>query len=80
METERLSIGDIISISEHKTFTNTRCCPHCGESYYMENNSMSTCVYYPPIFKNGVNINPNRNTITVNCTCMACGKEFSYAR
>lgn len=65
---------------EHKTPINTRCCPHCGESYYMENNSMSTCVYYPPIFKNGVNINPDRNKTTVNCTCMACGKEFSYTR
>jgi hypothetical protein len=59
---------------------NSQCCPYCGESYYMENNSMSTCVYYPPIFKNGVNINPDRNTTTVNCTCMACGKEFSYTR
>ncbi len=57
-----------------------QCCPHCGESYYMENNSMSTCVYYPPIFKNGINVNPDRNKTTVNCTCMACGKEFSYTR
>lgn len=55
-------------------------CPHCGESYYMENYSDCTAVYYPPIYKDGVNINPDRNTITTHCTCMNCGKEFSYKR
>ena len=55
-------------------------CPHCGESYYMENYSTSTCMYYPPIYKDGVNINPDRNTTTVHCTCMNCGKEFSFER
>lgn len=63
---------------ESKTLINNRLCPHCGGSYYMENNSMSTCVYYPPIYKNGININPDRNKTTVNCTCLECGKEFSY--
>lgn len=59
------------------TQTNHRC-PHCGESYYMEKYSLSTAVYYPPIYKNGVNINPDRNTTTTYCTCMNCGKDFSY--
>lgn len=53
-------------------------CPHCGESYYMENYSMTTAVYYPPIYKNGVNINPDRNTTTTHCTCMNCGKNFTF--
>lgn len=53
-------------------------CPHCGESYYMENYSASTCVYYPPIYKNGANINPDRNQTTTFCTCLNCGKDFSY--
>lgn len=39
-------------------------CPHCGESYYTIEESLSTCVYYPPIIKDGVNINPDRNTTT----------------
>lgn len=56
------------------------CCPHCGESYYMENYSTCTAVYYPPIYKDGVNINPDRNTTTTHCTCMNCGKEFSFTR
>lgn len=55
-------------------------CPHCGESYYTENYSSCTAVYYPPIYKNGVNINPDRNITTTHCTCMNCGKEFSYQR
>lgn len=55
-------------------------CPHCGESYYMENYSTTTAVYYPPIYKDGVNINPDRNTTTTHCTCMNCGKEFSFTR
>lgn len=52
-------------------------CPHCGESYYQENHSYVTAVYYPPIYKNGVNINPNKNTSTTHCTCMNCGKDFT---
>ena len=51
-------------------------CPYCGESYYMEKYSMSTAVCYPPIWKDGVNVNPNRNTTTIYCRCMACGKDF----
>jgi hypothetical protein len=46
----------------------------------MENYNTSTCVYYPPIYKDGVNINPDRNTCTTHCTCLNCGKEFSFTR
>ena len=53
-------------------------CPHCGESYYMVKYSYKTAVYYPPIYKDGVNINPDRNTCTTYCECMNCGKEFSF--
>lgn len=53
-------------------------CPHCGESYYMENYNTRTCLYYPPIYKDGVNINPDRNITTTYCTCMNCGKGFSF--
>ena len=53
-------------------------CPHCGESYYMEKYSMTTAAYYPPIYKNVVNINPDRNTTTTYCECMNCKKEFYY--
>lgn len=62
------------------TFSRGKKCPHCGESYYMENHSRSTAMYFPPIYKNGVNINPDRNITTTYCTCMNCGKEFSFKR
>lgn len=55
-------------------------CPYCGESYYMENYSSCTAVYYPPIYKDGVNINPDRNAKTTHCTCMNCKKDFTYKR
>ena len=54
-------------------------CPHCGESYYRENYSVCTAVYYPPIWKNGVNINPDKNTHTTYCTCLNCGNDFCYS-
>lgn len=53
-------------------------CPNCGESYYRENYSTITAVYYPQIYKNGVNINSDRNQSTTHCTCMNCGKDFSF--
>ena len=51
-------------------------CPNCGKSYYTELYSESTCVYYPPIWKDGVNINTDRNKRTTHCKCLYCGKEF----
>ena len=53
-------------------------CPKCGESYYQELYSSCTCVYYPPIYKDGVNINPDRNKTTTHCKCINCGENFSY--
>ena len=50
----------------------------CGESYYQENYTTTTAVYYPPIYKNGVNINPDRNQSATFCTCLNCGKNFTY--
>lgn len=51
-------------------------CPKCGESYYQELYSDVTTAYYPPIYKNGVNINPNSNKLTTHCRCCNCGTEF----
>ena len=53
-------------------------CPHCGKSYYMERYSTVTAMYYPPIYKNGININPDRNITTRVCQCMNCSNTFSY--
>lgn len=55
-------------------------CHHCGESYYMEKYSTCTAMYCPPIYKNGVNVNPDRNITTTYCECINCGKEFVIKR
>lgn len=61
--------------NEHTLIGHTKC-PHCGESYYTKMYSESTAVYYPPIYKDGVNINPDMNKVTTHCRCLNCGKEF----
>ncbi len=53
-------------------------CPFCGQSYYMENYVTRTAIYFPPVYKDGININPDRNYSIHQCTCLACNKSFSY--
>jgi len=53
-------------------------CPKCGASYYQEAYSTCTTMYYPPIWKDGININPDRNITTTVCHCLNCGQIFSY--
>lgn len=53
-------------------------CTYCGKSYYMEQYSTSTAMYFPPIYKDGVNINPDRNITTTVCRCLNCNGIFSY--
>jgi hypothetical protein len=39
---------------------------------------MTTCMYFQPIYdKNGVNINPDRNTTSFTVDCLSCGKKWS---
>lgn len=51
-------------------------CPKCGESYYQELYSVSTALYCPPVYKDGININPNTNKVSIHCHCCNCGAEF----
>lgn len=50
--------------------------PYCDKSYFKEGLSITTLSYYPPIYKDSVNINPDRNISTTTCHCLNCGKEF----
>ena len=34
-------------------------CPQCGDSYYMGKYATTTAMYFAPIYKDGVNINPD---------------------
>ena len=53
-------------------------CPHCDASHYFEKYSVTTCENCPPIYQNGVHLNPHNNTVTTYCYCLNCNKEFSY--
>lgn len=55
-------------------------CPHCGEKYFTVGASMTTAVYYPPIYKDGININPDKNTTTTTYHCLACNKDWTEHR
>lgn len=51
-------------------------CPKCGAKYFEVGPSTSTLVYYPPIIKDGVNINPDHNTSVTTYTCCECGHRW----
>lgn len=55
-------------------------CPNCGESYYAELYSETTCLGWTPIYKDGVLMNSNPNKTTTHCECMNCGHRFSIKR
>lgn len=52
-------------------------CPYCHESHYIELNSDITSVYYPPIYKDGININPDNNMEVTYYRCLGCHQNFS---
>lgn len=51
-------------------------CPNCGASHYSTGPSMRTAVYYPPIWQDGININPDMNTTTTQAHCCECHYDF----
>ena len=53
-------------------------CPNCGESYYAEKYSTRTAMYYPAIWKEGINQNPDGNITTTYCECINCHYSFYY--
>lgn len=53
-------------------------CPNCGESYYAEKYSTRTAMYYPAIYKDGENQNPDGNITTTYCECINCHYGFYY--
>ena len=53
-------------------------CPNCGDSYYAEKYTMSTAMYCPTTWKNGVPQVDNCNYHTTECECLNCHYQFSY--
>jgi hypothetical protein len=58
-------------------FTNPN--PNCEkECLFTKSGSMSTLMAYIPMYdKNGNNVNPDRNIISYNISCVVCGKLWS---
>lgn len=55
-------------------------CPNCGESYYQEKYSVTTCMYSPAVFKDGKLISKDPNYTTTQCHCLNCGADFAYRK
>ena len=51
-------------------------CPYCSESYYQQEVITTTLLGYLPIYKDSVNINPDRNMSTTTCHCLNCDRKF----
>lgn len=51
-------------------------CPKCGAKYFEVGPSYCTAVYYPPIIKDGVNINTNHNKSITTYLCCECGHSW----
>lgn len=54
-------------------------CPHCKKPTTRQDLGVSsTRMYFSPIYdENGVNVNPDRNTITHAYKCNKCGQTYS---
>lgn len=53
-------------------------CPKCNSTGPLSQGaSMTTTVYYPPVWENGVNINPDGNITRTEFICEKCGCKFS---
>ena len=53
-------------------------CPKCNSTGPLSQGvSMTTAVYYPPVWENGVNINPDGNITRTEFICEKCGCKFS---
>lgn len=68
-----------ISKVEYKETSGIPLCPYCQKATTREGSvSMSTLVYYPPVYdKRGNNTNPDRNTTRSGWRCLKCKNVYS---
>ena len=54
--------------------------PTCeGECRFVHGTSMTTCMYYPPVYdKHGNNINPDMNSTSGSIDCNTCKTHWTY--
>lgn len=54
-------------------------CPNCKKSDHSGcDMGVSTLVYYPPRYVDGVNVNPDRNITTSQITCYGCKRVYNH--
>lgn len=72
-----LSVDHLMNMAEGASsiYDNIKC-PKCGAKYFEVGPSCCTLAYYPPIIKDGVNINPDRNECVTTYTCCECGHRW----
>lgn len=51
-------------------------CPKCHKKHFTIGESTCPLVYHQPVYKDGVNINPNHNISTTKYTCCECGHTW----
>lgn len=54
-------------------------CPKCKKNYFRDDAGTVTMMYFPPTFKDGKNINPDRNTHSFRRNCLSCGCSFDIS-
>ncbi len=56
-------------------------CPECGSDHHSGCGlGFRTAAYFEPVYKGGVNINPDGNTTTSTITCHACDVSHQRVR
>jgi len=51
-------------------------CPNCGKNHFTDTCGSTTLMYFQPVYKDGVNINPDRNSTSFSRICLECGKKY----
>lgn len=53
-------------------------CPYCEKPTHRTSSYTTvTAMYFPPRYdENGININPDRNSMTTQYTCLECNKSY----
>lgn len=69
------SLADYLTASLHDKVK----CPYCGGAYFAVGPTFTTAVYYAPIYKDGVNINPDHNKSITKYECLKCGRFWEEA-
>ena len=54
-------------------------CEKCGSSNFMESCVGTTAAYYKPVYKDGVNVNPDKNRTDYERVCLDCNSVWSVS-